>query len=47
MALALQKCVLLQNFQLMTPKSLGLHFCECQWKQKICVSHYEKLENWL
>ena len=44
MAPALQKSILGQNFQLLTPppQSLGLQFSKCQWKRTIYINHYEK-----
>ena len=45
MDLALQKCFLEQNFQLLNPanpQTLDLWFYKCQGKQKVCVGHYEK-----
>ena len=38
------KIVIQQNL-LTPPHSLGLCFSECQWKQKIGIGHYEKMEN--
>ena len=34
-----------KDFKLLTPQSMGLHFSECQQKQNIRVSHYEKIKN--
>ena len=42
MAIAPQKRILEQNFQLLIILNLGLWFSKCKPKQKIGVSHYEK-----
>ena len=39
--------IVLKNFILPTPQSLGLWFSRCQQKRNISVSHYEKIEKWL
>ena len=44
MDLALPKCILEQNFQLLThPPTLDLRFYKCRGMQKVCVGHYEKM----
>ena len=37
----------MEKFKITNPQTLGLQFSECQWKQNISISHYEKIEKWL